>query len=76
LEVIPKEGMLEKLFAQKVVYKFFGQVWGNSGKNPSQPLLLYTCAVKRFALSQFLVDDGNYFNDIKSGSRSTYRIFI
>jgi len=24
-------------FAQKVVQNFFGQVWGNSGKNPSRP---------------------------------------
>jgi len=33
----PKNGRHEKLFAQKVVHNFFGQVWENLGKNPSHP---------------------------------------
>jgi len=37
LEFIPKEGLLEKMFAQKVAQNFFGQVCGNSGQNPSHP---------------------------------------
>jgi len=37
LKVISKEVLLEKMFAQKVVQRFFGQVWGNPGKNPSDP---------------------------------------
>jgi len=37
LEVIPKEDLLEKMFAQKVAQNVFGQVWGNSGQKPSLP---------------------------------------
>jgi len=33
----PFFGLHEKIFAQKVAKKFFGQVWGNSGNNPSHP---------------------------------------
>jgi len=32
-----KNGLGEKIFAQKVAQKFFVQVWGNSGKNLSHP---------------------------------------
>jgi len=38
-----KNGLHEKIFAQKVVQNFFGTVRGNSGKNPSHP--------KKFACS-------------------------
>jgi len=37
LEAIPKEGLLEKRYAQKMTQNFVGQVWGNSGQNPSHP---------------------------------------
>jgi len=33
----PKNGLHEKIFAQKVAQTFFGQVWGNSEKNLSHP---------------------------------------
>jgi len=32
-----EKGLHEKIFARKVAKNFFGQVWGNSGKNPSHP---------------------------------------
>jgi len=37
MDVILKEGLLEKMFVQKVAQNFFGQIWGISGKNPSHP---------------------------------------
>jgi len=37
LEVIPKEGLLEKMFAQKVAQNSFGKVWENSRKSHSHP---------------------------------------
>jgi len=45
LEVIPKEGLLEKMFAQKLSPKFLGK-FGESGENPSHPQKFacsYTC---------------------------------
>jgi len=48
---IRKEGLLEKMFAQTVAQKVFGQVWGNSGKNPSHPQKIacsYTYVSYRF----------------------------
>jgi len=37
LEIIPEKCLHEKIFAEKVARKFFGQVWRNLGKNPSHP---------------------------------------
>jgi len=37
LGVIPNEGLLEKMFSQKVAQNFFVHIWGNSGQNPSHP---------------------------------------
>ena len=42
-------GLHEKIFAQKVVQNFFGQVWGKSDKIPLHPQTFacsYTCEVK------------------------------
>jgi len=39
----PEKGLHEKIFARKVAKNFFGQVWGNSGKNPSHPQK-FTCS--------------------------------
>jgi len=39
----------EKIFAQKVTQKYFGQVWGNSGKNPSHPQI-YACSYTHMTL--------------------------
>ena len=32
-----KNSLHEKIFTQKLAQKFFGHVWGNSGKRPSHP---------------------------------------
>jgi len=37
LEVIPKQGLHEKIFAEKVVKNVFEQVWGNLGKHSPHP---------------------------------------
>jgi len=53
----PKNGLHEKTFAQKVAEKIFGQVWGNSGKNPSQNPKIATVTVQNdqlFSLCVFI----------------------
>jgi len=39
----PKYGFYEKIFTQKSAKNFFGQVWENSGKNPSH-LQTFACS--------------------------------
>jgi len=50
LEFIPKEDLLETMFAQKMAQKLFVQVWGNSGKNPSH---LQKCACSYIYVSHY-----------------------
>jgi len=66
LEVIPNEGLLEKMFVQKVAQKFFRQVWGNSGKNPLHPQKFacsYTCAIADVTNSDYTVMLRYYIQD-------------
>jgi len=58
LEVTPKERRLEKMFAQKMAQKFFGQIWGSSGKNSSHPPK-FACSYT-YSMSQ---EVGGYFKE-------------
>jgi len=61
LEVIPKEDLLEKMFAQKVAQNFFGQVWENSGQNPSHPktFAFYTYVLHFITFLDFCVQQSH-----------------
>jgi len=54
-EIVPKRSLLsvcEKKLWTEVAQKRFGQVWGNSGKNPSHPKKLPAPAPMESVLSR------------------------
>ena len=60
-----KNGLHEKMFAQKVTQYFFGHVWENSGQNPSHPKTFafsYTYVLHYITFPDFCVQQSHATN--------------